>query len=191
HLLARAELEAKPERLAPVRSIEFRYPDQDAFPPAQLNFDAEALVWARGRLWIFTKHRADTQTTLYRFGDLERTNQVLERVSQFDVDGARHPYGGMVSGADVDDNESRLALLTYHALFIFPLDPTRSDDLLYAQPIRVEFVGGELAQVEGVVFQGEEVVIANEAGHVFRLPIAGLEDGGHFDGTTLRPPRAD
>ena len=189
-LIEREALEALPKKLAPVRSIEFRYPDQDAFPPAKMNFDAEALVWAHDHLWLLTKHRADTRTTLYRFADLEQTMQTLERISDFDVGGAEHPYGGRVSAADVDDAERRLVVLTYHALFLFPLDPARPEDLLAGEPMRIDIVGSKVGQCEGVVFAGDELIVGNEFGRLFRLPLSQLADGATWDGETLTPPKA-
>lgn len=46
-------------RTKQVDSISFKYPDQLSFPPplAQWNFDAEALIWFRDSLHIFSKNR--------------------------------------------------------------------------------------------------------------------------------------
>ena len=48
------------------RSVRFFYPEQTKFPDKkQKNFDAEALFWNNGSLYLLTKHRSDMSTTLY------------------------------------------------------------------------------------------------------------------------------
>ena len=50
------------------KRIRFRYPSQTGFPdPADLNYDAEALFFVDGSLYILTKNRSETTTDLYCF----------------------------------------------------------------------------------------------------------------------------
>ncbi len=152
--------------------IRFHYPDQNAFPdPKELNFDAEALFWADGALYILTKHRSDARTTLYRFSSLQPGNDIeLVRVSTFDT------RNSMVTGADVTSDGRYLAMLTYFGLYIFER-PTDSDDYLSHLVRRIPFDILATKQCEGVAWSGSSVIITNEQGeiHVFRNVLDGTE----------------
>jgi len=102
----------------PAEFVPFRYPDQDAFPPEKMNFDAEALVYAGDALYLLTKHRSDSETKLYRFPSLEPSKEphVLELVDSFDI-------GGMVTGADVSPDGRSLVVVTYDTVWVFESEP--------------------------------------------------------------------
>lgn len=150
------------------RVIHVRYPEQRLFPdPAARNFDAESLFWADGTLWLLTKHRSDLQTTLYRVPALEGS-VALERVSTFDLGGDPDNHGGSATSADLDASGRWLALLTYHALFVFER-PADGRQWLGQVVHRVDFDQRVTRQCEGVVWDAGEVVFTNEAGQVFRV----------------------
>lgn len=156
--------------LVPVDAkIHFRYPDQLEFPAKMPNFDAEGLFWRDGRLYLLTKHRADTHTTLYRFPSLDgRAQVVLEKIGEFDLGGADRQFGGMATAADLRPDGQVLAVLSYHAVFLFEA-PREGDDFL-ADPIKkIDLVMLTLQQCEAIAWVGEDLIITNEPGHVFRL----------------------
>jgi len=102
-------------RSAPARRIQVCYPDQAAFPPppAQRNFDCEA-VYAVGRtLYFLTKHRGDTRTRLYRLDNpqADRVN-TLTLLGDFEI-------GGKVVAAECDPGGKRLLVLTYQKIWLF------------------------------------------------------------------------
>ena len=95
---------------------DFIYPDQLDFPPQEKNFDCEAIFFTKGKLYLLTKHRADTFTKLYRFDELDPIGvNVPSLIGEFDVK-------GMVTAADVSEDGQRLAVLTYTDLWIFQAD---------------------------------------------------------------------
>lgn len=140
--------------------VPFRYPDQEKFgSPLHLNFDAEALFYFRDILWILTKHRSNTKTKLYKFSTLEGKREiVLEKVDEYDVD-------GMVTGADVNLAETHLAVLTYDIIWIFWL-PQRGDKLLSGKSKKIPIF---LKQCEGICWDGDELVVVNEEGEIYRV----------------------
>lgn len=149
------------------RVVKWSFPDQTAFPEAgRLNFDAEALWWWDGTLWLASKHRSDTKSTLYRFGALEG-DVVLERRGEIDVGGEALRFGGMVTAGDVDPS-GRLALLTYHALLVFP-PPAAGATWFDAEPHVVTFDMRTMGQCEAVAWDGDAVWVTNEAGVLFRI----------------------
>lgn len=141
------------------RKITFSYPDQHEYPALQANFDAEAVFWTGGSLYLLTKHRDDTMTKLYRFGDLTSGQETVPTLLEtFEV-------GGMVTGADASDDGRQLAVLTYGHVWLFTIpgpDGALLSGPVYRRPIMAK-------QVEGICFDGESLLLVNEQGEIFRL----------------------
>lgn len=152
------------------RSYRFRYADQKAYPdPAQRNFDAEAIFWARGDLFLLTKHRGDHRTNLYRIPEEASEKEVeLRPIGSFHVGGEGLKFGGMVTGADATPDGRHLAVLTYHALFVFErtegLDPYLSNLVN-----RIDLDMERMQQIESVAWDGWSILIGNEDRELFRL----------------------
>ncbi len=157
-------------------SLGIRYADRPLKPGrGQQNWDAEALFWADGSPWILTKHRSDTLTTLYRVprdaaAAADGRQLVLVPSGSFDVGGADKPYGGMVSSAETTADGRRLAVLTYHAIFVFSGDPTLGDWLSHP-PQRIELNQLQVQQCEAIVWDGPTLLVTNEGGSVFRFAL--------------------
>jgi hypothetical protein len=151
---------------ASIRRVPFAYPDQTAFPPTAKNFDAEALFWADGTLWVLTKHHDDTGTTLYRFDSLrsDQTN-VLTRVEEFATD---FP----VSAAEASADGKRLAVLTDKSIWVFER----------IVPASSWFAGKQWHQrihagnAEAICWSGDDLVLTNEGGDIFVVPFAELSE---------------
>ncbi len=152
------------------RVIPFHYPDQNQFPDNdRLNFDAEAIFWAEGRLYILTKHRSDLRTTLYRLDDSSPTDSVaLVRLDSFEVGGDPRRYGGRVTGADLSTDGQYLAVLCYHAVFIFER-PESGDNYLSRTLNRIELSQESTGQVEAIAWDGNALLLTNEAGMIYRI----------------------
>jgi len=133
-----------------------RYPDQKVFPaPADnRNFDSEGVFWLNGKLYVFSKHRSDSYTKLYRL-DKVRKGQVntLKQIGYFDSK-------GMVTAADVSADGNRLAVLTYTGVWLF--EAQKKGDFfngkIWYRPIRA-------TQVEAIAFDGPDtLIIVDEKG---------------------------
>ena len=154
----------------------FHYPEQRAFPdPTQLNFDSEASFWAthpttgQGTLYLLTKHRSDQRTLLYRFDELVNGKRVaLKRVGQYDLGGDPKNFGGMATGAAITRDGRFLAVLSYHAIFIFER-PDVGDDYLSELRNRIDLNQGQTQQVEAIAWAGAHLVFTNEQGMIFRV----------------------
>jgi hypothetical protein len=146
------------------RRLPFHFPDQEAFPDsAHLNFDCEGLCWSGGWLYLLTKHRSDTATTLYRLDPRRADEQAAERL------GSRG-LGSPVTGADASSDGRLLAILTYRDVFLFER-PARGDDLLAGRHWRVPIAAG---QCEGICFAGDRLLVTNEQRSIYCLPLAGM-----------------
>lgn len=142
--------------------IPFVYPDQDAFPPAQMNFDCEALFYAQGSLYVLTKHRGDTMTKLYRLPSIEPgARRTLEHMATFDI-------GGMVTAADASPDGRRIAILTYNSVWLFEAESPGK--WFEGKGSWLPFLNGR--QCESVTFEGDSLLIGNEQRELFRVPVS-------------------
>ena len=144
--------------------VGFVYPDQDAFPPRHRNFDAEALFYADGTLYLLTKHRSDSMTKLYRFPALTPgTTQTLELIAVLNI-------RGQVTGADASDDGRQLAILTYGAVWLFEAaEPGRWLD---GRASWLPFWNGKIS--EGICFFEGGLMISNENRELFRVELGEL-----------------
>jgi hypothetical protein len=174
HRIAEPDPHAGLESVAVDHSVRFRYPDQDDFSDSRGPFDAESLFWWSGSLWLATKHRRDTLTVAYRFPQLDADEVVLERVAEFDLGtqlGEGHPvskFPGMATGAGVSADEGQLALLSYDAVFVFELAAGQADPFA-GKVNRIALDPSHVDQVEAVTWEGEQLLLVNEDGAVFRI----------------------
>ena len=146
------------------KKINFHYPEQTEFPPENNNFDAEALFWARGKLYLLTKHRADKNTCLYRFDSTEAfKDNPLTKLAEFAI-------GGQVSGADCTADGTKLAVLTYKSVWLFETSGD-SDDYFHG---KISFLPITMKQCEAVCIDNDTLIITNEDRNLYQIPIADL-----------------
>jgi hypothetical protein len=154
------------ERTAVKKKVFFRYPDQTSFPADKdhFNFDAEAIFTIGTQVYILTKHRSDTRTTLYRLDDPQpEVTNVLTRVDSFDA-------GGTVTGADATADGRKLVVNTYDRIWLFEIDnPGQSffDG-------RVSVVSYSAGDVEAICFADDNtLLLGDEAkGVLYQVPLS-------------------
>ncbi len=174
------------EKTAPSRKISFYYPTQDFFPDPSLNYDAEACFALNGFIYFFTKHWTNTETILWRVDPTTETYQAAVPVARFDAQ-------GLVTDAAVSPDGSQLAVLTYHAIWLFDLPkekplnkpaPALDGDLPTTQHFEEKFFttgtpkfrkitsAPQDWQREGIAFLNEKnLLISTESGALFVVPI--------------------
>jgi hypothetical protein len=165
--------EPDPARSGPVRverALRFRYADQTAFPEAaRLEFDCEAMLHWNGGLYLFSKHRGNTRTKLYRL-DTGRaaaggSEVALAPLATIEL-GGPSPFG-VPTAADISADGRYVALLTYLAVFIYE---RHGDDLVPDGPVaRIELDAMQTRQAESVAWDGAALVFGNEQRGLFRL----------------------
>jgi hypothetical protein len=145
---------------------------QDGFVSLEVDpnlaFDGEALFFADGALWILTKHRRDTGTTLYRLADVEGgAEQTLEPLQQLALPIESAPFG-TVTAASASADGRLVAVLLYQAIFVYE---RRADGTLDPQPrARIALDPRRTGQVEGITWNGRALLFSNEPGDLFRIP---------------------
>jgi hypothetical protein len=152
------------------RVLAFRYADQDAFPvKGRRNFDAESLFWMQDSLYIFTKHRSDTQTKLYRL-PLEpfEGERALAPLARFELGGRAAALFGNATGADLRGDGRVLALLSYGAIHLFE----RAEEEAGAfRPLRrIELARRRTRLAESIAWDGPALLFGNEQRYLFRIP---------------------
>ena len=151
------------------RVIRYRYRDQTAFPEdGNSVFDAESMLWHDGWLYLYTKHRSDTKTRLYRVSDAASGDEEpLVALGEIELGGGTARLIGNVTGADISADGGWIALLTYRGILIFD---RRGPLPLPAGPVaRIALAFRKTGQVESIAWLGEALVFGNEAGKLFRI----------------------
>jgi len=102
--------------------INFTYPDQQDFPPADSlkNFDMEAMIAFRNNLYLFSKNRTNPYTGythLYRLPDVAGT-YTAELLDSFYTGGAPE-FTSNITSADISPDGSKLVLLNATGCWLF------------------------------------------------------------------------
>ncbi len=153
----------------PAVKVTFYYPEQDFDTQFKKNFDCEAVFWYSGKHYLFTKHRSDNYTVLYRLDSIEQEKQnPVTLIERFNT-------GQQVTAADVSEDGRKFAILTYNSVWLFV--PPKGDKPILDK----NFFKGDIfwlpvsaKQCEAVCFDGNRLVITNEQREIFFINIADL-----------------
>ena len=145
------------------KKYHFYYPEQKDFPAKPNNYDCEAVFWANGNLYLLTKHRADTQTHLYRFDSMDPLKEnPVKLLGTFEI-------GGMVTSADATPDGKKLAVLTYHSIWLFE---SETDNYFHG---KISWLPIKAKQCEAVCFDDDKtLIITNEQMELFELKIENM-----------------
>lgn len=157
------------------RKVSFYYPTQDTFPDPSRNFDSESCFVLNGHIYFFTKQWTNTETVLWRVNPETEAYQAAVPVARFNS-------RGLVTDAALSANRNLLAVLTYHAVWVFDLPPKdahgkRDEQHFFDKPrfrkIAVPFADWQL---EGIAFLDDNtLLISSESGALFRLPLSEIK----------------
>jgi len=155
--------EKLPDTLKVHRVWDIRYPDQKEFPPKARNFDCEALFVADGHVYLFAKHRADTDAKLYRVNPPIAEEGEVEVVLVGTL-----PNAGVVTAADLHEDGKRLAVLTMLGVWILEREEGQSFLEATRRHYRIPFWSLRLA--EAICWLDDEtLLIGNEQRNLFHL----------------------
>lgn len=106
--IAKAGLDLRKSSVAsPVELISFHYPEQKDFNPGKShNFDCEAFICLKDKLYLFTKNRAEKGCSLYQLS-ISGQNQAARKLGDFETP-------GRITGADLSPDGSKICLIGYN-----------------------------------------------------------------------------
>jgi hypothetical protein len=141
------------------KKISYYYPEQKQIPHLENNYDAEAMFWKNGKLYILTKHRSDNCTSLYRLDSMDPlVKNPATLVAQFNIQ-------GQVLGADISLDARKLAVLTNNAVWVFEVN-NESDDYFNSKvswfPVKIELG-------QAICWDGPELIIISEKRRLYKL----------------------
>ena len=135
----------------------YKYPDQENYPPLknQMNFDSEALTYARGSILILTKSRTKPFKPISKIYNCNIIEGQLELTLPVEIELKGNSWiGGSVTGCDF--KEDKLYVLTYRHIYIF-----RWSDFKFNLEHKMRI--GRLQQWEAIcVGEDNQIYIASE-----------------------------
>jgi hypothetical protein len=142
----------------------FSYPDQHTFPAESMDFDCEAVFTFKNDIYLLTKHRKDRFTKLYKLDNPNPNEKnVLKMLDKFEI-------GSLVTAAETNDDNTRLAVLTYESIWVFESD---NDDFFngkkYFLPIKAK-------QCEAICWDEDDILITNEQRDIYRVKLSELKE---------------
>lgn len=141
--------------------IEFHYPDQTAFPPKKnkdKNYDCEAMLWAKGKLYLFSKNKGNKHVKVYQLPDQAGSYEAEI------IDTLKLPL--QITGADISQDGQFVTLLSYGKVLLYRTAYDADENLALTPFNCKQFTRS--GQTEAIVFLDEEnLLITNEKGKVF------------------------
>jgi len=139
-----------------VRKVMFYLEDQKKFPPGKKkrNFDIEAFIYRKGYFYLFTKNRSskfDGTTKVYKVSATEG-KQVARLVTSYATCSDYHDC--FITGAAINNNGSKIALLTYNKVFI--LEKFKGDQLFKGTISKLKL--NHYSQKEGICFKNDSTL---------------------------------
>lgn len=149
--------------------IRLRYPEQTIFFLDDHNFDCEALIYRNNYLYLFTKHRTDNRTNLYRIpAEPSEDEYAAELLASF-------PAGGRITGADIRQDGRVVILSGYNKsddVFLWVLSNFEGDNFFSGEKMRIGLGSfASIGQMEAVVFKSHnELYLSSEKTKEHNLP---------------------
>jgi len=139
------------DKVATPEIIEFSFPDQRLFPPAEnaRNFDVEAMIWLNNSLYLFSKNRTIPFTG---YSKVYKVPAVKGKYVATLIDsvylGPEPMIANWVTSAAISPDKKKLALLSHDKLWLFTC--FEGDKFFSGKKYTLNF--GSMSQKEGVCF---------------------------------------
>jgi hypothetical protein len=141
--------------------IKFHYPDQMNFPPQKnrdKNYDCEAMLWAKGNLYLFSKNKGNKNVKVYKLPDQ------AGRYEAEIIDTLILPL--QITAADISPDGQFVSLLSYGKVLLYRAEFDANETLKLAPFNCKQFT--KSGQSEAIAFMDEEnLLITNEKGKVY------------------------
>ncbi len=148
-----------------IKPIPFYYPEQDDFSVRNLNndFDAEAMIFQKGKIHVFTKEWASKKTTHYVVDPNINENQPAQKIESY-------PTGYVVTDAAYFENKLYLIGYTKKAEIYLTIFNEAEPGIFFTEKPKKYYLGSSLSigQIEGIAVNETGIYISGEE---FVLPI--------------------
>lgn len=159
---------------AEVKEIEFKYEDQDKFPPKkkELFFDAEAFFYFNKNFYIFTKSRVEGEygkTSLYKFS-AKKGKHTAKLIGKFNNGNDLECW---ITSADISSDGKKVVLLSQKNILVFT--DFKGDNFLSGKVKKIELE--HQTQKEGICFKDNNTLLITdekahgEGGNLYELKI--------------------
>lgn len=148
---------------AEVETIEFKYPDQNKYPPKKKDmfFDAESFFFHNNYFYIFTKSRVKKKygkTSLYRV-PAKSGNYEAKLIGEYENCDKLECW---ITSADISEDGKKVALLSQKNILIF--SNFKDDNFLSGTVKKIELK--HRSQKEGITFKDKNtLLITDERAH--------------------------
>jgi len=141
------------------KKIYYFYPEQNEFPSTIKNFDAEAIYWRYGKVYLFTKNRGDNQSSLYEI-DLNSGEKEIpaKLIGKFNT-------AGRVTGTDIHPNGKELIVLTEKSIWLFEV---KKDKQAFFEG-KISWLPITMPQCESICFDDNRILLLNEPGDLYEI----------------------
>lgn len=147
------------ETITPTATYSYTYPKE--------SFDAEGLFVRNGVMFIVSRHD-ENRAKIYRLAPDAHNVATLNEIAVLRIERA--------SGAAVSPDGTRLAVCTTRDTWIYRVD----ENMVPLENERPVFVRYPNDNVEGCCFDGDDLMLSNEKGEIFRVTSAEIADGVVF-----------
>lgn len=170
------------ETVAQPEVIEFKYSDQQLFPPdsSARNFDMEAMIWFNNHLYLFSKNRTNPftgYTKIYRLPD--KAGSYTAELIDSTYLGPSPMITSWVTSADISPDKKKLVLLGHDKIWLFTC--FEGDNFFSGKKYTVTFKT-IITQKEAICFKDDhqlyitdELVMRVMGGKLYSLDISGVE----------------
>ena len=141
--------------------ISFYYPEQKKFPPKRKNlkYDAEALFYRSGNLFIITKNRADPfdgEALIYML-PAKKGKHKARLIGSFVP--CKQYYPCRITSADISPDGEKIALLSYGKLWVF----TGFTEEDFTKGSDIQFINlGSNTQLEALCFKDNNTLLISD-----------------------------
>lgn len=128
------------------------------------SLNAEAVFVRNGKVHVLSKNRSNPRTMLFSLDDpKEGVVNMLTYIDRFDV-------GELVTAADITPDETKVAVLTRKNVWLF--EPGENESIFKGKKYWLPLKG--TTQIESVTFSGDNLIIAEETGDLYKIPFSKL-----------------
>ncbi|MEN8115864.1 MAG: T9SS C-terminal target domain-containing protein [Bacteroidota bacterium] len=145
------------EQKVDAEKINFSYSNQNNFSPANhaTTFDCEALTEYNNNLYLFSKNWIKETTTVYKIPK-DKGSYKVQPLDTFNVK-------GLVTGADVSEDKTKLALVGYrdYTPFIWIFHDISEESFFNGGKEYFQLNSLHDAQTEGICFYGNDTILVS------------------------------